>query len=74
MPPRSYLREFATLKAESTRHGPRPGLACAPWCTRGPPACHSAVSATGDRRTEEESFVFRKKSVFHAYAYRAVQT
>ena len=53
-PPRVYLPEFATLTAQSTRHGARPTLAS--WCPRAPPACPTAKSARKDPRPEERSW------------------
>lgn len=60
--------QFATvlrLRARATDPGPGPAFFRVPWCTRGLPACHAAESTREDRRPEEKSFVFRKKSVFH---------
>ena len=53
--PRDYLPDFATLNAQSTRRGARPGPKLAPWCTRGPPACLAAESARKDPRAPDES-------------------
>ena len=43
---RDYLPVFATLNAQSKRHGARLGPKLAPWCTRGPPACPAAGTET----------------------------
>ena len=56
--PRGYLPDFATLSAQSTRHGSRPGPTLATWCTGRSPACPAAESARNDPRSEEKSFVF----------------
>ena len=62
MTPRgSYLPESATSEAQTTRHGPRPGLAFAPRCTHGLPVFHAAYSAREDPRPDEKSKVFRGK-------------
>ena len=58
---RGYLLDFATLNAQSTRHGARLGPTIAPWCTGGPPACPPAKSARKDPRSEEKTFLFREK-------------
>ena len=66
MTPRSYLLGFATLKAQSMRHGHRPGLAFAPWCTRGLPACQAAESDRGWRRQVK---IFQKVNLVHSSIY-----
>ena len=55
MTPDSYVPEFAPFKAQSTRLGPRPGFASAPWRRRGFPACHAADSVREDPRPEQKS-------------------
>ena len=74
MAPRGYLPSFAILKAQSTRHSSRPGLAFAPWCTRGPPGCHAGESAREDRRPEEKKNRFRRKSVLHIHTHVGLPT
>ena len=64
MAPGRNLTEIATSKAQSTRHGPRPGLAFALWCTRGLPACHPPYKAREDSWPDEKCKAFRgKKSI-----------
>ena len=61
MPSRSYLSDFVTLKARSTRHEPRPRLAFPPWCTRAPPPC---VPRSRERERIPTGGPKRKKNVF----------
>ena len=62
--PRDCLQDFATLNAQTTRHGARPGPKLAPWCTAGPHACPAAESARKNPRTPEKSVqMFQKKHI-----------
>ena len=64
-----YLPDFATLNAQNTRHGARPGPKLAARCTGGPPACPAAESARKDSRPEEQTFYSAKKSISYIYLY-----
>ena len=65
MPPRGYLLPiFATLKPQSTCHGPRPGPTLAPWCSSGLPAFPGAESTRKDTRPEEKKCRWSKVNTF----------
>ena len=59
--PRDFLRDFATLNAQSTLHGARPGPKHAPWCTGEPSACPAAESARKTRTLEKSVQMSQKK-------------
>lgn len=63
--PLGYMPELPALKGQSTPHGPYPGPAREPWCTRRPPACPAAGSTINDPRPKEKKGRSAKKSIWH---------
>ena len=65
MTPRSYLPEFATSKAQSTRHGPRQGLAlCAVVYTGSLRATQQEAREKTRSRTKKVNYS-RKKAILY---------
>ena len=64
--PRRHLPDFATLNAQSTRHGARPGPTLAPSCTGEPPAC-PAAERQGKTRQRREKFCIAEKRQLYTY-------
>ena len=60
---------LATLNAQSTCHGPRPGPTLAPWCSGGLPACPGAESTRKDPRPEEKKVPMGKKTHLYVVIY-----
>ena len=73
MAPRGYLPSFAILKAQSTRHSSRPGLAFAPWCTRGTQPPWVPRRRERERRSaarREKKSISQKKRTSYTYTRR----
>ena len=66
-----YLPARATLNAQSTSHGPRPGPALSPWCTSDPPSCPPAESARQDpRKAEKRSPMCKNSVLWRSFLFR----
>ena len=58
----------ATLNAQSTRHGARPGPKLAPYCTRGPRLCQSSREREKRPAAGRDKLAHAQKSAKHTYS------